>query len=109
VVTGWAGFGGKTYVATESALNVREGGKWTVLDRFQQVLHNQEKLYADGKALYALAQVMFGGVLRFDGTKWEIVSRGSGTGLMNNATCLLTREDEIFIGTTIISTGKSGR
>lgn len=100
VVTGWAEFGGKAYVATESALNVREGRRWTSLDRFQQVLHNQEKLYADGKTLYALAQVMFGGVLRFDGGKWEIVSRGQGTGLMNNATALLTRGDEIFIGTT---------
>ncbi len=99
-VTGWAELGGKTYAGTEAALNVREGGKWTSLDRFQQVQHNEELLVADGKTLYAVARVMFGGVLRFDGKQWTIVDRGSGTGIMNNATSLLIRGDELFIGTT---------
>lgn len=99
-VTGWAEFGGKSYAGTEGALNVREGGKWTSLDRFQQVQHANEWLYADGKSLYALARVMFGGVLRFDGSNWAIVDRGAGTGIMNNATSILTRGEEIFIGTT---------
>ena len=99
-VTGFADFGGKTYVASEAALNVREGGKWTSLDRFQQVQHAEELLYTDGKTLYALARVMFGGVLRYDGNAWAIVDRGSGTGIMNNATSVLTRGDEIYIGTT---------
>lgn len=99
-VTGWAEFGGKTYAGTESALNVRDGGKWVPLDRFQQVQHANECLYSDGKSLYALARVMFGGVLRFDGTNWSIVDRGAGTGIMNNATSILVRGDEIFIGTT---------
>ncbi len=99
-VTGWTEFGGKTYAATEAALNVREGGKWTALDRFQQVQHNEELLVTDGKTLYAVARVMFGGVLRFDGKQWTIVDRGSGTGIMNNATSLLIRGDELFVGTT---------
>jgi len=99
-VTGIAEYGGKVYVATDRALNVREGGKWTALDRFQQVLHNEELLYSDGKSLYALARVMFGGVLRYDGANWSVVTRGPGTGLMNNATSLVTRGEEIFIGTT---------
>jgi len=99
-VTGWSEYGGKSYAGTESALNVREGGKWVSLDRFQQVQHANEWLYADGKSLYALARVMFGGVLRFDGSQWAIVDRGAGTGIMNNATSVLTRGDEIFIGTT---------
>jgi hypothetical protein len=99
-VTGWAEFGGKTYVGTEAALNVRENGTWSSLDRQQQVLHNEELLYADPKALYGVARVMFGGVLRFDGKEWKIVDRGPGTGIMNNATSIATRGDEIFIGTT---------
>ncbi len=99
-VTGWADFGGKTYAGSEIALNVREGGKWTSLDRFHQVRHNEELLVTDGKVLYALARVMFGGVLRFDGKDWAIVDRGAGTGIMNNATALLKRGDELFIGTT---------
>jgi len=99
-VTGVAEFGGKVYVGTDRALNVREEGKWTVLDRYQQVLHNEELLYADGKSLFALARVMFGGVLRFDGTKWTIFTRGPGTGSMNNATSLVTRGEEVFVGTT---------
>jgi hypothetical protein len=99
-VTGLAMYGGKTYVGTEAALNVREGGNWTSLDRFQQVQHSEELLYSDNKSLYAIARVMFGGVLRYDGANWSIVSRGSGTGIMNNATSLHTRGGEIFIGTT---------
>jgi hypothetical protein len=99
-VTGWAEFGGKSWVGTESAMNVREKGKWTSLDRFQQVQHSEEAVYADGKSLYALAKVMFGGVLKFDGSAWSIVDRGPGTGIMNNATCILTRGEELFIGTT---------
>jgi len=99
-VTGLAVYGGKTYVGTEAALNVRDGGKWTSLDRFQQVQHSEELLYSDDKSLYALARVMFGGVLRYDGANWSIVNRGAGTGIMNNATSLLTRGGEIFIGTT---------
>jgi hypothetical protein len=99
-VTGWAEFGGKSWVGTETALNVREGGKWSVLDRFQQVQHSEEVLFSDGKSLYAVARVMYGGVLKFDGGNWSIVDRGAGTGIMNNATAILTRGDEIFIGTT---------
>lgn len=99
-VTGWAEFGGKTYAGTESALNVRQNGAWSSLDRFQQVLHNEELLHSDGKTLYAVARVMFGGVLRFDGKEWKIVDRGPGTGIMNNATSVATRGAEIFIGTT---------
>ena len=99
-VTGLAVYGGKTYVGTEAALNVRDGGKWTSLDRFQQVQHSEELLYSDDKSLYALARVMFGGVLRYDGANWSIVNRGAGTGIMNNATSLLTRVGEVFIGTT---------
>jgi hypothetical protein len=99
-VTGWADFGGKTYAGTESALNVREGGNWVSLDRFRQVQHANELLYTDGKSLFAIARVMFGGVLRFDGANWTIVDRGAGTGIMNNATSVLTRGDEIFVGTT---------
>jgi len=99
-VTGVAEFHGRTYVGTEAALNVREGGKWSSLDRFQQVQHAEELLYSDGKTLYAVARVMFGGVLRYDGAKWTIVDRGSGTGIMNNATSVLTRGDELYIGTT---------
>ena len=99
-ITGIAGFGGKTYVGTEAALNVREGGKWTSLDRHQQVVHNEEVLTASPTALYAAARVMFGGVLRFDGTTWTIVNRGTGTGIMNNATSILARGEELFIGTT---------
>jgi hypothetical protein len=99
-VTGWAEFGGKSWVGTESALNVREGGKWSSLDRFQQVQHAEELLYSDSKALYALARVMYGGVLKFSDGNWSVVDRGSGTGIMNNATAILSRGDELFIGTT---------
>ena len=99
-VTGWAEFGGKTYAGTEAALNVRQNGAWSSLDRFQQVLHNEELLHSDGRTLYAVARVMYGGVLRFDGKEWRIVDRGPGTGIMNNATSVATRGDEIFIGTT---------
>lgn len=99
-VTGWTEFGGKSWAGSESALNVREGGKWSSLDRFQQVQHAEELLYSDEKSLYALARVMYGGVLKLSDGNWSVVDRGSGTGIMNNATAILTRGDEIFIGTT---------
>jgi hypothetical protein len=107
-VTGWAEFGGKSWVGTESALNVREGGKWSSLDRVQQVQHAEELLYSDEQSLYALARVMYGGVLKFNAGNWTVVDRGAGTGIMNNATAILTRGDELFIGTTT-STARPGR
>jgi hypothetical protein len=99
-VTGWAEFGGKSWVGTEAALNIREGGKWSSLDKFQQVQHAEELLHSDSKSLFALARVMFGGVLKFNGSEWSVVDRGAGTGIMNNATAILSRGDELFIGTT---------
>ncbi len=99
-VTGWANFGGKAYAGTESALNVREGNDWTHLERFGQVSHSGELLYSDGKTLYALARVMYGGVLSFDGKDWRVVDRGPGTGIMNNATCILKDGETLYIGTT---------
>ena len=51
-ITGIAAFGGKTYVGTDAALNVREGGKWTSLERHLQVVHSEEVLTASPTALY---------------------------------------------------------
>ncbi len=99
-VVGWAEFGGKSYAGTESALNVREAGRWTHLERLGPVRHSGELLYSDGKTLYALARVMYGGVLSFDGKDWRVVDRGPGTGNMNNATSILRDGDTLYIGTT---------
>ncbi len=99
-VTGWAEYGGRSYAGTESALNIREGSGWTHLDGFGQVRHSGELLYSDGKTLYALARVMYGGVVSFDGTDWRIVDRGPGTGIMNNATAVLSDGESLYIGTT---------
>ncbi len=99
-VTGWTVYGGKTYAGTESALNVREESGWTSVDRVGPVRHSGELLYTDGKTLYALARVMYGGVLSFDGTDWRIVDRGPGTGIMNNATAVLADGNVLYIGTT---------
>ena len=99
-VAGWAEYGGKAYAGTESALNVREGSDWTHLDRFGQVRHSGELLYSDGKTLYAVARVMYGGVLSFDGKEWRVVDRGPGTGIMNNATSVLMDGGILYVGTT---------
>ncbi len=99
-VTGWAEYGGKTYVGTESALNVRDAAGWTHLERLGPVRHSGELLYSDGSTLYALARVMYGGVLSFDGKEWRTVDRGPGTGSMNNATCILKEGGTLYIGTT---------
>ncbi len=99
-VTGLAEYGGRSYAGTESALNVREGSGWTHLDNFGPVHHSGELLYSDGKTLYALARVMYGGVLSFDGKDWRIVDRGPGTGIMNNATSILKDGETLYIGTT---------
>lgn len=99
-VTGWAEYGGKTFAGTESALNVREGNSWTLLDRVGPVRHSGETLYADDKMLYAVARVMYGGVSSFDGKEWRVVDRGRGTGILNNATSLLKDGETLYIGTT---------
>lgn len=99
-VTGWADYGGKGFAGTEIALNVREGSGWSHLEGFRQVRHSGELLYSDGKTLYALARVMYGGVLSFDGKDWRIVDRGPGTGIMNNATSILKDGETLYIGTT---------
>ncbi len=99
-VVGWAEFLGKSYAGTESALNVREDGRWAHLERLGPVRHSGELLYSDGKTLYALARVMYGGVLSFDGKEWRVVDRGPGTGNMNNATSILRDGDALYIGTT---------
>lgn len=99
-VTSWVDFGGKSYVATEAALNVGGEGSWTALDRFETVQHTEELLFPAGSLLYAVAPVMYGGVLRFDGKGWSIVDRGRGTGIMNNATSLATKGEQLYIGTT---------
>ena len=99
-VTGWAEYGGRSYAGTESALNVREGSGWTHLDGFGPVRHSGELLHTDGKTLYAVARVMYGGVLSFDGKEWRIVDRGSGTGIMNNATSVLKDGETLYVGTT---------
>jgi ligand-binding sensor domain-containing protein len=99
-VTGFARFAGKVYVATESALNVSGEGRWTSLDNSGRVEHRSELLVAAEDSLYAVSRVMYGGVLRFDGKDWTPVTRGEGTGFLNNATALLARGKELFIGTT---------
>lgn len=99
-VAGWAEFGGKSYAGTETALNVRENGRWAHLERFGPVRHSGELLYSDGQTLYALARVMYGGVLSFDGKDWRVVDRGPGTGNMNNATSILRDGETLYIGTT---------
>lgn len=99
-VTSWAEFGGKSYVATEAALNVGEGGKWNPLTRFQNVMHSEEILVPAGNRLYAIAPVMYGGILRLEGGAWSLLERGQGMGILNNATGLATRGEEIFISTT---------
>ncbi|MFA6148383.1 MAG: hypothetical protein WC899_09255 [bacterium] len=99
-ITGWAEYGGKSYAGTESALNIRDGISWSHLDGFGPVRHSGELLYNAGKTLYAVARVMAGGVLSFDGKEWRIVNRGPGTGIMNNATAVLSDGENLYIGTT---------
>ena len=43
---------------------------------------------------------MLGGLVQYDGTQWKLLSRGEGTGVMNNITRIALWNGELWAGTT---------
>jgi ligand-binding sensor domain-containing protein len=99
VVTGLARYGGVLYVATEKSLNVACSGGWKPMARIENAEAVNGDLAVSGKILWMAARTMIGGLLQYDGESWKLLSRGRGTGVMNNITRLEPWKGELWAGT----------
>lgn len=99
-VTGLARFGGSLYVATEAGLNIGGPDGWKAMNRIANAVAYDGDLAASENTLWMAARTMTGGLLRFDGSGWKLLSRGEGTGVMSNITRLSVRNGELWAGTT---------
>ena len=97
--TGLARFGGSLYVATEAAVNVVGPDGIRVLDRIENAHAQNGRFAVSADRMWMAARTMVGGLLEFDGSSWKLLSRGPGTGVMNNITCLLAWKGELWAGT----------
>lgn len=96
-----AAFRGKLYVGTDAGLAVADGGSWEILKQVEQTDLKNVHLRADpgGKALWAGAVNLAGGLLRFDGSRWEFMG-GKNRGLLNNVQAFAFRDDAVWLGTS---------
>lgn len=99
---GAARFRGELFLGTDRGVFRGTGGK---MEKFAGVgnlsLANAE-LAADGdRHLYALAKSMYGGLFRYDGARWEILSLPQGEGVLNNGTSFaVLAPGDLMIATT---------
>lgn len=98
-VTGIARFGGKLYVATEKCLNVGAADGWSAEMRLAKAYAENGDLIITGEKLFMAARTMVGGLLEYDGKEWKLLSRGPGTGVMNNITRILSWKGELWAAT----------
>lgn len=98
-VTSIALFGGKVYVGTSAGLSVFDGGKWSTIEKVENVTMRNVRLAAspDGKELWACSVYLAGGTVRFDGTAWKFMG-GEGRGLFNDVQGFAFRPGEVLLG-----------
>jgi ligand-binding sensor domain-containing protein len=96
-----AAFRGKVYVGTDAGLGVSDDGSWNILTRAAQTDLKNVYLRAEpgGKALWAGAVNLGGGLLRFDGSRWEFMG-GKNRGLLNNVKAFAFQDDAAWLGTS---------
>ena len=99
MVTGVARYGGKLYVATEKCLNVGATDGWSAELKLAKASAENGDLAVSGEKLWMAARTMVGGLLEYDGKEWKLLSRGPGTGVMNNITRLLSWKGELWAAT----------
>jgi len=97
--TGLARFGDSLYIATEAAVNVIGLDGIKVLARIENASALNGRFAVSDDRLWLAARTMVGGLLEFDGSVWKLLSRGPGTGVMNNITSLLAWKGELWVGT----------
>lgn len=99
---GVARFRGKLYLGTEKGVYEISGGKAALKEREGRLVLSHARLAADGdRHLYALARTLYGGLFRFDGTKWEDVLLPAGEGTFNNGTDILVLgPGDLLVSTT---------
>lgn len=84
-ITSIASFQGKVYVGSAGGLSVFDGANWVSIPRVENVTMRNVRLGAspDGKQLWACSVYLAGGVVKFDGNRWEFMG-GKGRGLFND-------------------------
>ncbi len=92
-------FQGKVYVGTSRGISVLEDARWSTIDAAGGVSLRNARLAAspDGKALWAAAVALTGGVVRFDGKEWKFMG-GEGRGLFNDVQCFAFLPDGVLLG-----------
>jgi ligand-binding sensor domain-containing protein len=99
-----ASFRGKIFVGTDSGLGVFDGNSWEILERKENF--SLKNLYLrtepEGKRLWVGSVNPAGGLLRYDGKKWEFLG-GQGRGLLNHI-----RSFAFQGGTTWLGSSTSG-
>jgi len=110
-VTALARFRGDLYVGTDLALNVGGPAGWKKMDRIANAASANGDIAVSEGLLCIAARTMLGGLVQYDGTQWKLLSRGEGTGVMNNITRIAPWNGELWAGTTnngifILKSGK---
>jgi ligand-binding sensor domain-containing protein len=102
ILFGVARFGGKLFFGTDAGIFRTDGAETEKFEAVGRLSLRNAQLAADGdRHLYALSKTMYGGLFRFDGTKWEPVALPAGEGALNNGTDLLVAgADDLLIATT---------
>jgi ligand-binding sensor domain-containing protein len=99
-----ASFGGKIFAGTDSGLGVFDGSAWESLERAEKFSLKNLYLAADpeGNRLWVGSVNPAGGLLRYDGKKWEFLG-GQGRGPLNHIRSFAFQD-----GTTWLGSGTSG-
>ena len=90
----------KVYAGSESGLAVLDGNRWRVFTKADRFSLSNCFLRTEpgGKWLWVAAVNTNGGLLRFDGEKWEFLG-GEGRGPLNNVRTIAFEGDSAWLGT----------
>lgn len=94
-----ASFGEKIFVGTDSGLGVFDGRAWEALVRAQNFSLKNLYLRAEpeGKRLWVCSVDPAGGLLRYDGRKWEFLG-GQGRGPLNHIRSFAFQDGVAWLG-----------
>ena len=95
-------FQGRVHAGTSEGIAVEAGDdRWDIVRRAGPLEMRNVVLAAapDGKALWAAAAHLKGGLVRFDGTAWKFMG-GEGRGLFNDVSCFAFLDGDTILGTS---------
>lgn len=93
-------FGQRIYVGTQEGLSIWDGVSWNTLAEQGKVKLVNTVMRVHQEKLWVAARTMHGGLLTFDGQKWQDRSTIRKGSVLNNIADLRFSGDELWIGTT---------